>query len=340
MAEVTTLKDWPQRRDPGTAVECGRPSTGGDQKPNVGEQNDSGLTSMRTRNHDTLPDPAPAPERVTPTVADSDRRRPSPSTDAGGSREAERPISDSEAERMDQVLRSLAKRRVMVPNSLEPGTSYHGEHAPAPARGTHPVEPATLLDIPTDPLSSESRGRTTAAGQRGRAIGGRTRWILVGLGALLVITVIVGAIRALQTGPMAPASAAHDESAPAVGSRAAPPVREPSLVVPSAEARPADIHSEGTSSPRSPLEMPSGRTSVRSPDPARAPGPGVPDLAPASPSRRSAASAPKSEGSGRVHPATGGSASPSAPGNLPSASPSATSSAKPMPLFELLEETR
>src|SRR5260370_21356426 len=102
----------------------------------VGEQSDPGL-SMSTRQNDTMPDPAPSPERPTeqatgPDAASAQARERNGFEDASDAP----PISPSEAARMDQVLRSLARRRVMVPNSLEPPVAPQGHHAPPAARRT------------------------------------------------------------------------------------------------------------------------------------------------------------------------------------------------------------
>jgi type IV secretory pathway VirB10-like protein len=105
---------------------------------------------------------------------------------------------------MDEMLRSLAKRRIMVPNSLEPGIARQAEHAPAIAHGEGQVEPATMLHISTDPPASDSRNRTTVS-RRAKRENAWLMWGAVALGLVAVGALVFLASHGEPPSPPAPA---------------------------------------------------------------------------------------------------------------------------------------
>ncbi len=289
---------------------------------------------MSTRQNDTMPDPAPSPERPTeqatgPDAASAQARERNGFEDASDAP----PISPSEAERMDQVLRSLARRRVMVPNSLEPGVAHQGQHAPAAARGRVASEPATLLDIPTDPpasdsLASDSRNRTTVTGWHRGAARFWTLWAVLGVAVLGAGGLFALAMRANRAVP-SPATAAPFPEAPRALVTATP--RAPSAAPPARVDRSSEPQQrDSPETTRLPLQA----------TPTRISAPRVREVAPATSRRHPEPRAQSVDGSAH-EPIFGSDTAPtSSSAAPPAAPPTGTSSAPPMPLFELLKETR
>lgn len=125
---------------------------------------------MSTGEKDTPPEAARSTEAATEAAAattyGATTIRESPAEGDRAS-EDESAVSSDEAARMDAVLRSLAKRRVPVPNSIEPGASYYVEHAPRPGHTEPAPREAVLIERPkSESDTTDSRARTTVPRRR------------------------------------------------------------------------------------------------------------------------------------------------------------------------------
>jgi hypothetical protein len=226
---------WQQLRGPQSGVQWGGSPAASERGAN--QSNHVPGLGMTTRQNDTVPNSARPSEGAAEHPTD-----PGPQSSGGAEDQAQPPtdalpVSLSEAKRMDEMLRSLARRRVMVPNSLEPGTAYQAEHVPAAKHNAAYVEPLIALDIPTNPPSSDSRSRTTVANKRW-SMNRSLVWTVVG-----VVLVAAGSLFAIAFGAnstnsatevSSPRSAATTPSpeTPSVHEAAAAPLPAPSSMPP------------------------------------------------------------------------------------------------------------
>jgi hypothetical protein len=140
--------------------------------------------------NDTQRDAVPPAGAVTDRRTDANPTRPASKAEGGspGGTTAASPSGTPEDDRIDEMLRRLVKRRQPVPNSLEPGIAYQGEHTPAAPYRAARVEPKTVLGSAPESASG-GRDHTTQVSRSKRAR--RWRALAIVLGALVTAGALV-----------------------------------------------------------------------------------------------------------------------------------------------------